>query len=455
MRRPRALFAATSWFCALVFVCACNLDNLGDPPAPANIYLPTGLLLSAQNGSDAPRFMYLINSNFDLRYNRGSVQAYDLDALDHAVEACATPGPDCIIDPASIMTDEVLVPSLATSFATSPDHKRLYLATRTAPSMTFIDLDEGASQNVLDCGDVDRECSADRARGADPNRNRRRVVLPNEPVALVTLPVASLEDASAGPTDSGNLVLIAHRAGQASLFYDPGAAGPDLVDVRNNLLLEPTDLAWDPLTKLAYLSIYARNGVIDQIKVLDRVGIAIQPDLQDTFLYDGDQLVLDATARQRDTRGIKMNPAHAGQALVASHDPSALLFVDVATDASGDIPAASANTRETVPMGDGATRIALGDLGGRPIAAVSCFDSSQVYLIDVTTSEVLSIVHNLNGPFELVIDGARKRLYVADFRSSVVFVMDLGPAADNGAGDRTDLPIIATLGTPKALQELQ
>jgi len=68
---------------------------------------------------------------------------------------------------------------------------------------------------------------------------------------------------------------------------------------------------------------------------------------------------------------------------------------------------------------------------------------------------VITIVHNLNGPFELAIDAARRRLYVADFRASVVRVMDLGAVVDGGLGERTDAPIIATLGIPKVVQELQ
>ena len=64
-------------------------------------------------------------------------------------------------------------------------------------------------------------------------------------------------------------------------------------------------------------------------------------------------------------------------------------------------------------------------------------------------------MHNLNGPFELAIDSFRKRLYVADFRSSVVRVLDLGPVVAEAFGDRTDAPLVGTLGIPKVVQELQ
>jgi hypothetical protein len=67
----------------------------------------------------------------------------------------------------------------------------------------------------------------------------------------------------------------------------------------------------------------------------------------------------------------------------------------------------------------------------------------------------VGVIHNLNGPFDLGIDSARRRLYLADFRASNVLVIDLSALAEQGAGPLTDAPIIGTLGIPKVVQELQ
>src|SRR5262245_30340106 len=120
MRPFRAPFVHTllllAWF---VLACACNLDNLGDPPPEADIYLPTGLAISAQTVDSPPRYLYVVNSNYDLRYNGGSIQAFDLERLDEAVGRCKEPGASCVIATRDILADEVLVSSLATSLGLS------------------------------------------------------------------------------------------------------------------------------------------------------------------------------------------------------------------------------------------------------------------------------------------------------------------------------------------------
>lgn len=438
-------------------MCACNLDNLGDSPPAANIYFPSVLALSTQTNASPPRFLYLVNSNFDLRYNGGSVQAFDLEALNAAVDACATPGPDCEIESSSVIVDEVFIPSQATTLSFSPDHDRMYVATRTDPSLMFIDVDENAAPGagVFQCEQSAGHCSDARKRGADPNEGPRgRLVLPTEPVSMVTIPASSVDGSMAMPGE-GKYVLLAHREGQASLFYDDGSAGPLLIDIVGNLPPELTDVTFDPMTRLAYVSVFARGSVLALVKVLSRIGIAAHPDPLTAYLYDAGALNIDGVSSSRDTRGIAMNPTLAGEALVVSRDPPSLLWVDVGGSLDGTLPADSAPARRIVSLAAGPSRLALGNVGGTSIAAVSCFDSQQVFLLDAVSGRVLTIVHNLNGPFELAIDAARKRLYIADFRLSVVRVLDLSPVVEDAFGGRTDAPVIGTLGTPKVIQELQ
>ena len=463
MRRVRALLSSSLIALAVLAGTACNLGNLGDPPPAADIYLPTGVLLSQQSETSAPRFLYLINSNFDLRYNRGSVQAFDLDRLAAAVDSCATPGVDCQLDPVPILTDEVLVPSLATSFAISPDRRRLYVATRTDPSMMFIDLDEQADgEDVLKCDEVDRRCSDDRQRGASAAGSPRGFVFPPEPVGMVTLPVgvASGAPPSSSSTPADNFVMVAHRSGQVSLFYDNGTGdGPTLLHVLAGLPLEPTDLAFDPGSGLAYLSVYARTSTVSGLaRILLRVGLT-QPagqEIDASFLYDAGAVVIDGVAAQRDTRAVALNPWQPGQLLVAARDPASILYVDVGSTRA-QTPPTSVPTRHIAPVAAGPDRIASGQVGDLQIVAVSCFDGHAVYLLDASDSNLLGIIHYLNGPFELAIDSVRQRLYLADFRASSVQVIDLSHLAspDLDAAARTDTPILATLGFPKVVMELQ
>jgi hypothetical protein len=475
MRCTRAPRIHALLSCALFLACACDFENPGDPPPEAEIYLPTGLALSAQSSDSAPRFLYLMNSNYDLRYNAGSIQAFDLDLLDAEVQACSKPGAACQIAAHRVLADEVLIASLATSLGFSPDHRRLYVAARTDASLTFIDVDETAERNedVLRCAETARHCSANNKRGNDASVNARRLRLPTEPVGLISLPVPSIYAQPDPGLDDMNYVLLAHRFGQVSLFLDTGrkapdqeykVVGPELIDVREGLQPELTGVTFDPATRLGYLSVYARGSTLVLPKVLGRVGIAPEPIPHEVLLYDAGVLNLDGVSQQRDTRAVSMNPSLPTQALVVSRDPAALLWADVAGSLDGSLPAGSAPARRTLKIGAGPSRLALGALAGRSIAAVSCFDSHEVFIVDTASADVLAIVHNLNGPFELAIDSVRGRLYVADFRSSVVQVMDLRAVVAGAWSDRTepnsevpntDVPVIATLGIPKAVQELQ
>jgi hypothetical protein len=456
--RPACALSSLVWLAFAACVAACNLDNLGDPPPRADIYLPTGLGLSAQTPDQPPRFLYLINSNFDLRYNRGSLQAFDLERLNERVQSqCgAMPGLDCQIASQDLLVDEVLVPSLATTFTISADRKRFYVAARAEPSLTYIDLDEDADGDaVLRCDDSERRCSEARQRGADAAQSPRALTLPAEPVGMVTLPAAQA-DATTDMTDApGGFVLTAHRAGQVSLFYDDGSAPPTLAHVVQNLPLEPTAIVFDPGTRLAYLSVYARGGLTGLSRLLSRVGVTVQGSLDASFLYDAGALAIDGVAAQRDTRAVTLNPADPRQLLVASRDPSALLYIDIARNDANELPTTNVTARHLASVGTGPSRMALGRLGDHDIVAVSCFDGHSLYILDALSADVLGIVHNLNGPFELAIDSARRRIYLADFRTSSVQVIDLSPIVQDPDSPRTDAPIIATLGIPKVVQELQ
>jgi len=70
---------------------ACNFGESGVPPPSDQIFLPTGLAVDPEG-----RWLYVVSSNFDLRYNAGTVAAVDLQkvAADRASTwgPCPTPG---------------------------------------------------------------------------------------------------------------------------------------------------------------------------------------------------------------------------------------------------------------------------------------------------------------------------------------------------------------------------
>src|SRR6188472_2321889 len=101
--------------CAFVAACAllgCNVDNPGDEPPPATLYFPNAMALAQPDPAEPARYLLVANSNFDLRYKSGTLQAYSLDALDDELASCQERGDDeCGIPPTDVLEDEVRINS--------------------------------------------------------------------------------------------------------------------------------------------------------------------------------------------------------------------------------------------------------------------------------------------------------------------------------------------------------
>ena len=96
-------------------------------------------------------------------------------------------------------------------------------------------------------------------------------------------------------------------------------------------------------------------------------------------------------------------------------------------------------------MGGGSSKLEQATLGGRRVLFSSAYDTRSIFILDVNSRQIISVIRGLSGPFSMVIDEARELMFVADFGASVVRVVDLA-----GVGDRSKPPprIIATLGKP-------
>jgi hypothetical protein len=79
--------ARTTFFVAAIAISAggCYYTDAGLPPPVEGFYYPTGLVVSP--GRNA---LYVANSNFDLQYNGGTVQAVDLAPIQASMEALLT-----------------------------------------------------------------------------------------------------------------------------------------------------------------------------------------------------------------------------------------------------------------------------------------------------------------------------------------------------------------------------
>jgi len=93
--RPPFLLAALS----ALLLNACYSAGDGKAPPLEELYFPTGLALDraslSEDGSGAPRYLYVASSDFDLQYRSASLVSYDLDALRKLVPQSCNSNADC------------------------------------------------------------------------------------------------------------------------------------------------------------------------------------------------------------------------------------------------------------------------------------------------------------------------------------------------------------------------
>ncbi|WP_437282039.1 hypothetical protein WME90_16200 [Sorangium sp. So ce375] len=281
-------------------VVGCFVDSEGLPPPVGGFYFPTGLA-----ASPGGRVLYVANSDFDLQYNGGTVQALDLqrlrkralalqaslaDAGASVSSACKAvglgtnaapqlyPGPCGPLDLAALEGDEAVVRSSAVigAFASNlllvhrplsgegadPDagarQARLFVPVRGDPSVTFFDVaddrfnvaddrfDEAGTQR---CGEGDAcfqlDCGA-AAAGGRCGRDHRIGEDPGQELNRHKLPLEPFGIA-AGP--DGASVVVSHQTeNAASVIVNPWGATerPQLGYVLTDLSLGPTELAAVP-----------------------------------------------------------------------------------------------------------------------------------------------------------------------------------------------------------------
>ena len=463
---PRFLRAAS----ALLFACnlaGCNLDNPGDAPPRATLYFPNGLALSPHADDAQARYLYVVNSDFDLRYNAGTVQAYSLDAIDKKLAACKTKGAGCTIAPGDVLVDEVAIAPFSTGLATSPSGDRLLITTRTSDNLPYVHADPTADgDDVLRCDGGGARCGLEAESGPDRYQDSASLAWPDSPVSVTSGRLSDwIDDPDFAPDgDADEYAMTAHRSGQMSLFIEHDGE-LTLTDVQDRIAVGATDLAYDDQSGF----LYATEYLATQPRALARFGITIPSidgalDPLGAYVYDAGGVVLQPVDIFRDTRGITFMPPLPGQgamlatpnALIAAQNPSSLVLADVTHADDGERGSnfpRIARVKGMTELGFGASRVVSAVVDGVPIAIVASFDARELALIDLRTMLTRSVIPNLSGPFAVALDPVRQRVYCTDFRSSVIRILDIAPALDPDNADPVE--VVATLGSPRVLQELR
>lgn len=232
-----------------VGLAACFDSGNGTEPPPDRFNFPVGLAVSP-GGS----VLYAANSNFDLQWNGGTVQAYDLGALRRdTVNLITSPQTfprDRLVDPAGLdrcgvavapqgsnvtlgeqcapaakselyIRRSTIIGAFATDLQLSKDGARLFAPVRGDASLTWLDVasDVGAAPSDpfrLECGQAaDRRCDAAHRAGSNPDEpgNTRRVTMPGEPFGFAL-------------SEAGDFAVITHQTDTKTSLLRTGATSP-------------------------------------------------------------------------------------------------------------------------------------------------------------------------------------------------------------------------------------
>ncbi len=107
---------------------------------------------------------------------------------------------------------------------------------------------------------------------------------------------------------------------------------------------------------------------------------------------------------------------------VVQTNPGALVRVDTSVDDEGntvDLPAGE------IEVCSRPGTVTLYEDGDARIAAVSCYQSGQIYMIDLNAFKVAAVVQAGIGPSQMIVDYAREYIYVSNYLDATISVIDL------------------------------
>ncbi|MFW6066720.1 MAG: YncE family protein [Myxococcota bacterium] len=464
-RRQKWLSAATGLLAATAVGC---LDNPGSDPQPGRLSFPIGMDAADLDDDGRIDQLFVANANFDLRFNAGSVHGYDIDRLLECASDCSSRD-GCVIVPddsmdaedlvltahpcPGVLESEVLIGSFASALQLSPREDRLYVSVRSDSNLTFVDV---SPDGALSCGGeagTRHRCDDSfrlRDEAAAPGRD---LELPLDPVGLQVGVLADLPSISASPDD--DFIVVAFRDGRAGLFVEradeQGRRLPVLVDVIEGLPSGLQTVRWQSATQTAWLP-SSSEPLVGRVGV----GAADPEDPSDAFLFNAGSVGLSGidtgSSDAGDTRDMAFDSADPSRAYLLSRSPEALLTVDL--DSTGNLLAIDRATDLCL----GPSRVEVPRIAGRSVAFVSCFDSDALYVIDPARGKLLGVATGGSGPFVMEVDSVRERLFLADFTSSVIRVLDLRPLTRCLRGEAADECAprqVAILGIPRPVEQLR
>ena len=481
-RFPRSLRGPV---CALVLAAVaggCGFGQSGISPPVDRFFFPAGAAVDP-NGD----WLYVVNSNSDLRFNAGTVVGVDLAKVrtDRAAswDRCAysglipdrnEPAPFCcrdFVDSNIVNCDErrYITPNTTVRIGSfggtvvaqsaGPSRRRLFVAVRAEPSITFIDVTSNGGQLKMTCNDPasaqSNELCGDAwriTRGVQAGDNTA-LTFQEEPHDMVLddaeglLYIAHLGDPLTGAIRGVSLLDVCAPETQPpslagalpNAFPRTGATG-----VTGLAQGQPGNPAASLFATAEHTPDIGELVFRDPGKVRCGVG-------RDLRLVPGRRFASTVFgSRGADLRGMVFSP-DASQAYVLHRqyagrsfefNPASVELIDRTPDIDGepgDRPVGF------VEVCNGPTKIAWHDAGRGPRLFINCFEGGQVYVMDPVLLDIEGIIEVGAGPADFEFSPLDATVaYVTAFANNNVSVVDLRP------GSGTEYRVVQRIGFPRA-----
>jgi hypothetical protein len=485
MRRVLASFRRALALLGVGVVVASGCYKSGEGPDPDDKapYYPVGIAISRSGN-----FLFLANSNFDLKYNSGTLTALDAveirkRALDcrhelklwrDQAEKTAAKGKTIEAAPAcrgGVNPDRTpRVQNAATEFAKASvrigafaadvslvdrfkggvrreDGGRLLVPVRGDASMTVVDFEESPGGITLRCAPGatpnhfgDKCAPAWRLTGGEGGgAGSRGLTLEGEPFATATVagPIATPYDKS----PNGITTVIHQSSGDVSLFVDTTV---------DNDLGQPTARLAYTLTGLpggaTAIAPFELPGDTESPRFLvanrSQSSMAVvqffpDPTVDRSGLVLSGYVNLTPQSQGYDSRGVIVDPPNPGEtrptrAFVTNRTPAAIVVGQF--DDRGVL-----SFYDNVALPVGPSRIERAVVGNKTFIVAASFDARSLIVFDPDSRRVSNVVLTHRGPYAIAIDAARpdpadatktvQLAYIANFTDSTIQVLDLTPGA--------------------------
>lgn len=429
-----------------VLMTACAAEQLDRPPPAGAFYFPTGVAHVAADGG--PGFLYVANSNFDRRFDRGSVTAVDLSLLALPTIDAGLVDPDAgtlapepapapvVIEDLQLSEQNVAyIENFAGQIATLPleGRTRLVVPTRSEGGIVHLIDAEGANLNCAGVGG--RECRLDERVVA-----RDDTVYPRapEPFGVAVIPgtteayVSQLEaiepelETTTAAERQHFLVKLDAAAPQASIQLDPPEPAV------SNASFIPVGLGAADTIAVGARYLYVSGRLITPptaflVRLVNReTGAVLNSAIEGAF-------------RAEESRGIGIS-ADETRLYLSTRAPDALIvlrltgvtapMLDPVTGL--EVPPRLELVRSVfIPDGAGPLQV-INREGRAPLVAVASQEAGVVSFYDDEIGQLVTSVGNVGlQPFSLALQREPEgvvgavRLFVSNFRDGRIAVIDV------------------------------